>query len=85
MMQTHYTDGTISLNAVERRFDYGKVVKTILRLFNGEPANKFLLSGHFVGVLCTRVILYLVGVLDDKTLSSNTCVHEFNVKHNSPC
>ena len=54
-------------------------------LNNSERANKLLLNDHSESILSTKVIRYLEGVLDDKTLSRDTYVHKHNIKLNRPC
>jgi hypothetical protein len=56
----------------------GDVAKHNLPLNNSERINKFSLNDHSVSVLSTKVIMYLESALNDKTLSRNTYVFEYN-------
>jgi hypothetical protein len=56
----------------------GDVAKHNLSLNNSERINKFSLNDHSVSVLSTKVIMYLESALNDKTLSRNAYVFEYN-------
>jgi hypothetical protein len=48
------------------------------QLNNRESINKLSLNDHSVSILSTKGVMYLESALNDKTLSRNTCVFEYN-------